>query len=47
MAANIRRPILAKMSIHIELAATTCILFVFGLEMFIIEENRCECIAFS
>ena len=31
-----------KMRIHIKLAATTCILFVFGLKMFIIEEKRSD-----
>ena len=30
------------MSIHIKLAATTCILFVFGPKMFIIEEKRSD-----
>ena len=35
-------PILVKMSIHVELAVTTCILFVFGLKMFIIEEKSSD-----
>ena len=37
MAANF-----VKMNIHIKLAATTCILFVFGHKMFIIEEKRSD-----